>query len=305
MYCCWAGSAVSQQTSAINRNSITLCCGPAGLLNNSSPRVGIPCAALHCSPGLGSCCLGLGPYVAAVGSGCSHLFWGLKPLRLGAWWAVRERFPLLFINPSVLSPAPVPGPSGWPRGCGEAAPFFCGTLQHCEWRPPGLGSGLSTACGAAARHLLTAPAPQESIPPAPRPAEVLESARSPPPPVLVPRRCSRQGYRISTHAGHGRGDGGLGCKQATCVGEVRLELGCFHRRGGDQLGDACVALRSPGCAMCLHLHWGADGFPGSGNVGGFLGFGDPCTAPSLCRADHSVGHQQGPGRPCLGTGEPD
>ncbi|XP_031455447.1 rac GTPase-activating protein 1-like isoform X2 [Phasianus colchicus] len=45
-----------------------------------------------------------------------------------------------------------------------------------------------------------APSSTESIPPAPRPAEVLESARSPPPPVLVPRRCSRQGHRISTHA---------------------------------------------------------------------------------------------------------
>uniref|UniRef100_A0A8C3L5E3 Phorbol-ester/DAG-type domain-containing protein n=1 Tax=Chrysolophus pictus TaxID=9089 RepID=A0A8C3L5E3_CHRPC len=45
-----------------------------------------------------------------------------------------------------------------------------------------------------------APSSTESIPPAPHPAEVLESARSPPPPVLVPRRCSRQGHRISTHA---------------------------------------------------------------------------------------------------------
>ncbi|XP_031410152.1 rac GTPase-activating protein 1-like [Meleagris gallopavo] len=45
-----------------------------------------------------------------------------------------------------------------------------------------------------------APSSIETIPPVPHPAEVLESARSPPPPVLVPRRCSRQGHRISTHA---------------------------------------------------------------------------------------------------------
>uniref|UniRef100_A0A8C9ENK2 Rac GTPase activating protein 1 n=1 Tax=Pavo cristatus TaxID=9049 RepID=A0A8C9ENK2_PAVCR len=45
-----------------------------------------------------------------------------------------------------------------------------------------------------------APSSIESIPSAPCPAEVLESAHSPPPPVLVPRRCSRQGHRISTRA---------------------------------------------------------------------------------------------------------
>ncbi|XP_021253140.1 rac GTPase-activating protein 1-like isoform X2 [Numida meleagris] len=51
-----------------------------------------------------------------------------------------------------------------------------------------------------------APSSSESIPPALPPAEVLESARSPPPAVLVPRRRSCQGHRISTHAGHGEGE---------------------------------------------------------------------------------------------------
>ncbi|XP_015724682.1 rac GTPase-activating protein 1-like isoform X2 [Coturnix japonica] len=45
-----------------------------------------------------------------------------------------------------------------------------------------------------------APSSTESIPFAPRPAEVLDCARSPSPPVLLPRRCSRQGRRSSTHA---------------------------------------------------------------------------------------------------------
>lgn len=35
----------------------------------------------------------------------------------------------------LLFAACVPGPSGWPRGDGEAAPFFCGTPKHRECVP--------------------------------------------------------------------------------------------------------------------------------------------------------------------------
>jgi len=65
----------------------------------------------------------------------------------------------------------------------------------------------------------------------------------------------------------------------------------------------CRCPRAAGMLQRLPGRWEAAPHP-SQEFGWFAFPGVPLTAFSLCRSDHGLGHQPGPGLPCCGAGEP-
>lgn len=107
-------------------------------------------------------------------------------------------------------------------------------------------TGALWGCNQAYSHCPTSQ--QASIPPVPPPAKGLGPASSLLPTALVPRRCSRQGHRVSTSAGHRKGWGG-----GSWVEWDQRQGAALTGEGGDLLGVLVCTMGvtgSSGHAKC-------------------------------------------------------